>query len=576
MVWPPGVSPMASLQSIDAGMFIPKNSLDRWAVNPPVGVRHIAFAGDSTMQGDNSQVVLQVNTYQDSYLDRFRRAMGVAAGPLVGWGSYPLWRSRNILGQFQSVQEWGAAGITQNPQDNSILFPFSTVFGGNGAANTATFTPPTNTVQRTVKDAQTTNGTTTIGAGSNGVNINTFAGAGVLTAGAAIPVGTGPGQFPATGTVCLSQTLPLGLGNIAIVTYTGIAGSTFTGCTFIAGTAFVMATGGIITNTNIVASASAAFVGNDQGSIIWGTNIVRNNSIVLVASATVAVTFLPNTGAAAVGVLGIQGRNQMIGGIAQIDVIYVDFQFANQWSYSLSGAAFVNGPASTHPATPILKKFSIVTANPTTFALRCADAAATAVLAQFCEIVVYSSVAPTSGFVVHNLAKDGATLNGGTGNGFLTSPTALGAGGDSLRFLDGLGDSASTGSLYPALTVVMFVNDMANIGNPATYVADLETLRQRVTPFGDLLVMNPWEIGVSGQATQPMQAAYRAAVKAWAQTNNVALLDIYDAWAALGAVGSAGAITAGLVTGDGTHPTSVGHIDIAARLCRMIGLSFVP
>jgi lysophospholipase L1-like esterase len=576
---------MASLANLDAGMYIPPHSLDRWALNPTSGLKHVVFAGDSTMQGTNSLVVLQTNTFPDGYVDRVRRALSQANPPLVGQGFYDCWRSRNLLGAFQSSGEWTATGaMVQTSQDNTNLVPFTGMYSGSVVGDTVTWTPPGTNTSRVVKDLQTLNATAACAASMNGINTSTFVGAQNLNVASAVTIGTGPGQFPNAGTLCIgSAPLPLGGGSTAVVSYTNIggAGTQFQNCTLVAGASFVMATGNPVTNQYVITSATAAFGSNDQGSVIWGSNMPRNQSITLSSfSGSTAITMLPNTGSTSGpnGFMGIQARNQVLGGIQQIDVLYEDIQFGNQWSYSLSGGGFVNGPAIAHNNPPVLKKFSIVTANPTSFQLRCADTVPANHLAAFAGIIVYSVAAPTTGIIVHNMAKDGAMLGGGalnTGNSFVTGPTALAAGGDTLRILDANGDPNSTGSLHPTLVIVMFVNDAVNGSTPTQYVADLTTLYNRISPYGDLLVMSPWEFGLA--APVQTQAAFRAATKQFCAQNNVAYLDLYEAWAVgLGLVGASAANQAGLTVGDGAHPSSAGHADIAARICRMLGLTLVP
>lgn len=82
--------------------------------------------------------------------------------------------------------------------------------------------------------------TTTVAAGSNAVNTSTFAGAGTLNVATTAPA-TGP-AFPASGTIEVAT----GTSN-AIITYTGITGTTFTGCTTTSGGG-VLATGGAVTS----------------------------------------------------------------------------------------------------------------------------------------------------------------------------------------------------------------------------------------------------------------------------------------------------------------------------------------
>lgn len=79
--------------------------------------------------------------------------------------------------------------------------------------------------------------------------------------------------------------------------------------------------------------------------------------------------------------------------------------------------------------------------------------------------------------------------------------------------------------------------------------------------------------GVGTQQTAAGQATYRAAQHTWADTNEVASLDIYQAWAAHGVTGYAQAATDGYMdTADtsGFHEGPVGYSDMAARFTRML------
>lgn len=82
-----------------------------------------------------------------------------------------------------------------------------------------------------------------LGAGSPsvGVNVNTFGGAGVLTVSTPVPqafIVSGPNVFPTNGVLGVTT----GSG-VQYVSYTGISGSTFTGCAAFGGAAGVIAAG---------------------------------------------------------------------------------------------------------------------------------------------------------------------------------------------------------------------------------------------------------------------------------------------------------------------------------------------
>lgn len=99
--------------------------------------------------------------------------------------------------------------------------------------------------------------TTTVAAGSNAVNTSTFAGAGVLNVATTAPA-TGP-AFPASGTIEVAT----GTSN-AVITYTGISGTTFTGCTTTSG-------GGVLSTGGAVTSADHVFTFTSATSPVWTT-----------------------------------------------------------------------------------------------------------------------------------------------------------------------------------------------------------------------------------------------------------------------------------------------------------------
>lgn len=83
---------------------------------------------------------------------------------------------------------------------------------------------------------------TTVAAGSNGVDVATFAGAGSLTVAA---TGTTPGNFSTTGT---AEILVVTSTGFALITYTSVDATHFLGCTTRQGTGTV-ATGGAVTQS---------------------------------------------------------------------------------------------------------------------------------------------------------------------------------------------------------------------------------------------------------------------------------------------------------------------------------------
>ena len=102
---------------------------------------------------------------------------------------------------------------------------------------------------------------TTVAVGSNGVNINTFVGAGVLN----VASTTG---FPTSGTLNVTTTTP---DFQQVVTYTGVGATTFTGCNTTG--AGVLATGGIVTSGDVATAQLYELVGGVWSSVVsMGTN----------------------------------------------------------------------------------------------------------------------------------------------------------------------------------------------------------------------------------------------------------------------------------------------------------------
>lgn len=105
-------------------------------------------------------------------------------------------------------------------------------------------------------------GATTVAAGSNGVDVTTFAGAGVLN------VVTATVGFPTSGTLTVATS-----GGTAQVTYTGKTQNTFTGCRTASGTG-TLSTGGAITMTNQFSGTGL----NGVAIHIWGPHTISFQS----------------------------------------------------------------------------------------------------------------------------------------------------------------------------------------------------------------------------------------------------------------------------------------------------------
>lgn len=326
-----------------------------------------------------------------------------------------------------------------------------------------------------------------------------------------------------------------------------------------------------------VQSASAAFTAaGDQGAAIFGPLVPRDTYIVGVTDGTHAVMSNPPLGGGSSQALSLLGRNPVIGGIAQVDLLWCDASLITQTSTSVDGGGtWQNTAAPTNPATAILRKTSIANALASGFRTRGANAAGTAqALNALSGLVLYNTAAPTTGFVVHNLGCDGQALTGTFGNlGFLSG---LGvSGGDPLLLLDNKGIAASTGSLQPSLLIVNYSNDV--LDSPAQLLADITSLCSRVGGYCDILIVIPHEENRLPFATVQTQALIRQTWRQGAFANNCAVLDMDENFAQLaGAYGARGwpAYTAaGLLQSDGVHLTPRGHNAYASAILRALNTS---
>lgn len=326
------------------------------------------------------------------------------------------------------------------------------------------------------------------------------------------------------------------------------------------------------TNSNAtISSAGAGFSANHVGQAIYGTNIPRNACIVDVAAPNATIS-LPALGTQAGGVLGLMGR-QIAGTIAFVRIYWVDNAVGGTWSWSTDGGATWNDVASTTPAVATLKTVGIATALPSGLKIRGANAAGAGHSVFIAGVSLFANnPAGTAGVVVHNLCRDGAVWNSvdnGGGSGGFTTPAGT---GDYWRILDNNGDSTQI-SLQPSLVIAMFSNDADLLQNGtitiAQFQANIQAFINRMFGYCDLLLMNPME--QSRAATPATQASMRQALKDTCVANNVAYLDIYDAWAAQGTVGFAACNADGLMLNP-VHPSLEGHADIAGHIMRAVSL----
>lgn len=132
------------------------------------------------------------------------------------------------------------------------------------------------------------------------------------------------------------------------------------------------------------------------------------------------------------------------------------------------------------------------------------------------------------------------------------------------------------GSWFPDLVVIgPFSNDAIDAGtngdgNYNVYGDMLQFLITGIQPVADILLIAPHERDTSG-VTGALQANYRATMHTIATANNVAILDLYDAFAAYGFTGYT-AVNGGGYMADGVHFNYKGNNWIGAHLTRGLGM----
>jgi hypothetical protein len=200
--------------------------------------------------------------------------------------------------------------------------------------------------------------------------------------------------------------------------------------------------------------------------------------------------------------------------------------------------------------------------NPAAWQIRCANAAGTVPVTIVAHAIDLWSVTPvfgvTKGVKVHNLGFDGATLGGL----MHANPN-----GDDLRLFDG-----SPGSLVPDLTIVgPFTNDV-RFGPPTygSYETNLTNLVQRIKPYSDVLILSFCEQNpLMARRAAVDQAKLRQIAHEVAVANEVAHLNIYDAFAADGLIGYTDCDAAGYMSSN-NHCSQAGINEISARLNRAL------
>jgi hypothetical protein len=173
---------------------------------------------------------------------------------------------RNCLAVDGIYTEWGALG-TPVPDASmeaaiSMLRVHNNTLTGVGWHNRG---PHDSMADKVIIHNNTTNAigywceaaaNTIVAIGSNGINVNTFTGIGVLNVVSVM-------NFPVSGSFTVPTT-----GGTATITYTGTSGgNSFTGCTFSSGNAGTMTTGGAVTGPQW--SGSAVLIDEIH---VWGSH----------------------------------------------------------------------------------------------------------------------------------------------------------------------------------------------------------------------------------------------------------------------------------------------------------------
>lgn len=145
---------------------------------------------------------------------------------------------------------------------------------------------------------------------------------------------------------------------------------------------------------------------------------------------------------------------------------------------------------------------------------------------------------------------------------------------------DGTGDRLASlvghhGSWFPDLVIIgPFVNDEAGAtlgdGNSDFYGDMMQYLVTKLQPTADILLVAPHETG-GGTVLTATQAAYRAIMHTVATANNVAILDLYDAFAAYGFTGYT-AVAAGGYMFDTVHYSYKGNTWIGSHFRRVMSV----
>jgi lysophospholipase L1-like esterase len=241
--------------------------------------------------------------------------------------------------------------------------------------------------------------------------------------------------------------------------------------------------------------------------------------------------------------------------VAGFDLYWFKMAGAGNWQYRVDNGAWVNMNQSLSPADNKLHKFYVGQPVQTRVDIRAFNGSVPC-LAPIGGIGIYS-VDPntTRGLIVHNL---------GAGARFL-SDFVHASSGNRLAWFDAVVSNPVSLAFKPDLVIAMFSNDVVH-QDTTVWKADLTKLVNRVRWYSDVVLMNPYERG--GFSTT-VQAQFRSATRDVVNARRCALFDIYNAYAGAGATGWQAADNAGLMF-DNLHPSQLGHVDIAARVWRML------
>jgi len=390
-------------------------------------------------------------------------------------------------------------------------------------------------------------------------------------------------------------------------------------CTGIPATAYIIQ---ILSATQVVLSQNTTAA----------TSSIGIQTAVLSSSAVVDLSAAGTAGAATIWrVEGPWVRYQPLANVtvASVDIIWIDeARSGANMSYTLDNGTTWTNIAMSAPGTPILKTTTI-NANVTNLVVRAYDASgARNVLGTYGRFTYASfrafSTTARTGMTVDNFGYGGNTLDAAFNDVFTindlvttagsstatsatgafvsfttskqikspnipagttftyvsptqitlstsvgittgTSTATIGSQGDPYAILDNNGTGFQ--GIRPDLVIVGFVNDITIWNDPTRYVTTLDYLVKRVIRYADVLIWSPPVAGADF-------ASNAAALKTYAQSNNLAFMNYVEAWAAEGITTSlAGYVAEGLVFGIGNfHPNALGNADMGARVLRLLSL----